>query len=67
MISVLILTRNEELDLPGCLASVAWSDDVHVLDSFRPTKRQRSLAQPERTSTSETSTTTRLTAMPLCR
>jgi len=34
MISVLILTRNEELDLPGCLASVAWSDDVHVFDSF---------------------------------
>jgi glycosyltransferase involved in cell wall biosynthesis len=34
MISVLILTRNEQLDLPGCLASVAWSDDIHVLDSF---------------------------------
>src|SRR5579864_8855715 len=34
MISVLILTKNEELDLPGCLESVRWSDDVHVLDSF---------------------------------
>jgi glycosyltransferase involved in cell wall biosynthesis len=34
MISVLIFTRNEELDLPGCLESVSWSDDVHVLDSF---------------------------------
>ncbi|MDR3764208.1 MAG: glycosyltransferase family 2 protein [Acidobacteriota bacterium] len=34
MISVLIYTRNEERDLPGCLASVAWSDDIHVLDSF---------------------------------
>ena len=34
MISVLILTKNEERDLPGCLASVRWSDDVHVLDSF---------------------------------
>ncbi len=34
MISVLILTRNEEADLPGCLASVSWSDDVHVFDSF---------------------------------
>ncbi len=34
MVSVLILTRNEEEDLPGCLASVAWSDDVHVFDSF---------------------------------
>lgn len=33
MISILILTRNEELDLPGCLASVDWSDDVHVFDS----------------------------------
>lgn len=34
MISVLILTKNEAVDLPGCLTSVAWSDDVHVLDSF---------------------------------
>jgi len=34
MISVLILTKNEEQDLPGCLDSVAWSDDVHVFDSF---------------------------------
>jgi glycosyltransferase involved in cell wall biosynthesis len=34
MISVLILTRNEEQDLPGCLQSVAWSDDVHVFDSL---------------------------------
>ena len=33
MISILILTRNEERDLPGCLESVAWSDDVHVFDS----------------------------------
>ena len=32
-VSVLILTRNEENDLPGCLDSVRWSDDVHVLDS----------------------------------
>jgi len=32
-ISVLILTKNEQQDLPGCLASVAWSDDVHVYDS----------------------------------
>lgn len=32
-ISVLILTKNEQQDLPGCLASVAWSDDIHVLDS----------------------------------
>ena len=33
MISVLILTRDEEQDLPGCLDSVAWSDDIHILDS----------------------------------
>ena len=33
MISVLILTKNEEQDLPGCLESVRWSDDVHVYDS----------------------------------
>jgi glycosyltransferase involved in cell wall biosynthesis len=34
MISVLILTKNEQQDLPACLQSVAWSDDIHVLDSF---------------------------------
>lgn len=33
-VSVLILTKNEEQDLPGCLESVAWSDDIHVYDSF---------------------------------
>ena len=33
MISVLILTKNEERDLPGCLDSVSWSDDVQVFDS----------------------------------
>jgi glycosyltransferase involved in cell wall biosynthesis len=33
MISVLILTRNERLNLPQALASVVWSDDVHVFDS----------------------------------
>jgi glycosyltransferase involved in cell wall biosynthesis len=33
LISVLILTKNEEKDLPNCLASVAWCDDIHVLDS----------------------------------
>lgn len=32
-VSVLILTKNEQQDLPGCLESVHWSDDVHVLDS----------------------------------
>jgi glycosyltransferase involved in cell wall biosynthesis len=34
VISVLVLTKNEEQDLPGCLASVSWSDDVQVLDSM---------------------------------
>jgi glycosyltransferase involved in cell wall biosynthesis len=33
MISVLILTLNEQQDLPGCLDSVAWCDDIHVFDS----------------------------------
>lgn len=33
LISVLILTKNEQHDLPDCLASVRWSDDVHVFDS----------------------------------
>ncbi|TMI74320.1 MAG: glycosyltransferase family 2 protein [Bacteroidetes bacterium] len=34
MISVLILTKNEEQDLPGCLESVSWCDDIHVFDSY---------------------------------
>jgi len=33
MISVLILTRDEQVNLPACLDSLAFSDDVHVLDS----------------------------------
>lgn len=33
-ISVLILTLNEEENLRRCLESVAWSDDVVVLDSY---------------------------------
>lgn len=32
-VSVLILTLNEEVNIADCLASCAWSDDVHVLDS----------------------------------
>lgn len=34
MISVLIITKNEEQDLPACLDSVSWSDDIHVFDSY---------------------------------
>ena len=33
-ISALIYTKNEEQDLPGCLASLAWCDDIHVFDSM---------------------------------
>jgi glycosyltransferase involved in cell wall biosynthesis len=43
-ISVLILTKNEERDLPGALASVAWSDDVHVFDS-ESTDRTQEIAR----------------------
>ena len=38
MISVLILTKNEEQDLPACLESVSWSDDIHVYDSLSDDK-----------------------------
>jgi glycosyltransferase involved in cell wall biosynthesis len=33
-ISLLVLTFDEEVNLAGCLDSVAWCDDVVVLDSF---------------------------------
>jgi hypothetical protein len=44
MISILILTKNEEQDLPGCLESVRWSDDIHVFDSCS-TDRTLEIAQ----------------------
>ena len=44
MISVLILTKNVEQDLPGCLETVRWSDDVHVYDSYS-TDRTIEIAQ----------------------
>lgn len=34
MFSILILTKNEDVNLLACLESVAWCDDVVVLDSF---------------------------------
>jgi glycosyltransferase involved in cell wall biosynthesis len=34
MISVLILTLNEEVNVASCLRSVNWSDDITVFDSF---------------------------------
>ena len=33
MISVLILTKDEERNLPACMETLRWSDDIHVLDS----------------------------------
>lgn len=33
-VSVFVQTLNEEENLPRCLRSVAWSDDIVVLDSF---------------------------------
>ncbi len=44
MISILILTKNVEQDLPGCLETVRWSDDVHVYDSYS-TDRTIEIAQ----------------------
>lgn len=32
-ISIIIHTKNEQQDLPGCLESVTWSDDIHLFDS----------------------------------
>ncbi|HEX8523546.1 MAG TPA: glycosyltransferase family 2 protein, partial [Tepidisphaeraceae bacterium] len=34
MISVLILTSNDEAILASCLKSVAWSDDIVIFDAF---------------------------------
>jgi glycosyltransferase involved in cell wall biosynthesis len=34
VISVFILTLNEEANLPQCLDSVKWSDDVLIVDSY---------------------------------
>ena len=33
MISVLILTKDEEINIGQCLQSVSWSDDIVVFDS----------------------------------
>ncbi|MBV9581964.1 MAG: glycosyltransferase family 2 protein [Chloroflexi bacterium] len=33
-VSVLVPTLDEELNLPDCLRSVAWADEVFVVDSF---------------------------------
>ena len=33
MISVVVITRNEEHNLPRCLSSVTWADEIVVVDS----------------------------------
>ena len=33
-VSVMIFTLNEEVHLPSCLKSLAWCDDIIVIDSF---------------------------------
>lgn len=33
-ISVIVYTKNEQQDLPGCLQSLAWCDDIHIVDSM---------------------------------
>jgi glycosyltransferase involved in cell wall biosynthesis len=33
-VSVMVFTLNEEIHLPSCLASLGWTDDVIVVDSF---------------------------------
>lgn len=42
-VSVLILTRNEEVNIERCLKALSWSDDIVVLDS-ESTDRTRELA-----------------------
>ena len=36
----MIITKNEEVNLPGCLESVSWADDIHVFDSFSEDKTE---------------------------
>lgn len=33
MISVVVLTKDESLDIPACLDSLSWCDDIFVVDS----------------------------------
>jgi glycosyltransferase involved in cell wall biosynthesis len=39
-VSILILTKNEQQDLPGCLESVSWSTDIVVYDSCSSDRTQ---------------------------
>src|SRR5437016_4156444 len=43
-VSCLIFTLNEEVNLPHCLGSLGWCDDVVIVDSFS-TDRTEALAQ----------------------
>lgn len=43
-ISACIITRNEEANLPDCLASVAWCEEIVVVDS-ESTDRTREIAE----------------------
>ena len=40
-VTVMIYTLDEELNLPGCLDSLAWCDDVVVIDSFSHDRTER--------------------------
>lgn len=44
MVSVIILTKDEELDLPACLQALNWCNDIHVLDS-NSTDRTQDIAR----------------------
>ena len=41
--SILILAKNEQRDLPGCLKTVSWSNDIVLYDSFS-TDQTRAIA-----------------------
>lgn len=43
-ISAIVLTKNEEENLPGCLESLAWANEILVVDSFS-TDRTVEIAQ----------------------
>jgi len=44
-VSVLIFTFNEAVNLPACLESVSWCDDVIVIDSFSTDKTEKVCAE----------------------
>ena len=39
-VSVMIFTLNEEINLPACLESLAWCDDIIVIDSYSEDRTQ---------------------------